>query len=352
MKRASPSTTGALRLGLLVPCRNEAAVIARKLANLALARWPAGRHCIVVVDDQSEDGTAERARAAARALPRELEFALVRNDGRPGKASAMQRGLVELAGRCELVVLSDADVILRPDALLALTAAFERDARLGMACGAQEFVRDLCPDGRCLGADAREPRPAPGRYDRITAAIRAFESRSGRLFSVHGQLLAWRAALELEPRAGLAADDLDLMLQARRKGARVELVPAARFLEQKTPPGELRRAQELRRARAYVQALRAQPSGLAGDAAERFQWAFYRLAPLTAPWLALAGFVLLPLALGAAAGLAWGLAAAALELALLATPAGFQCARLLATIARATRMEARTSLSDRWEMAR
>ena len=58
-------------LGVVVPCRNERAVIARKLLNLALLRWPEtdGRpHRIVVVDDGSEDGTAGVAGALAGQL--------------------------------------------------------------------------------------------------------------------------------------------------------------------------------------------------------------------------------------------------------------------------------------------
>ena len=44
--------------------------------------------------------------------------------------------------------------------------------------------------------------------------MRAFESRFGKLFSVHGQLMAWRSCLGILPTPGYAADDLDLMLQA------------------------------------------------------------------------------------------------------------------------------------------
>ena len=53
-----------LVLGVIVPCRNEVAVIERKLRNLVIGRWPFSQrpHQIVVVDDGSNDGTAERAR--------------------------------------------------------------------------------------------------------------------------------------------------------------------------------------------------------------------------------------------------------------------------------------------------
>ncbi|HVS19047.1 MAG TPA: glycosyltransferase, partial [Planctomycetota bacterium] len=211
-------------LGVIVPCRDEAAVIARKLANLALARWPeaARQHRLVVVDDGSlDDGPAIAREACARLFdPRSVRAEVVANTVRPGKAGAILTGLRELAqgGAPDLVVLTDADVVAEPEALRDLALAFERDPGLGLACAAQRFVEDLAADGTCRAADLGEPRAAGGLYDAWTARVRALESRVGALFSVHGQLCAWRTSLGLAPGEGIAADDLDLMLQARCAG--------------------------------------------------------------------------------------------------------------------------------------
>jgi GT2 family glycosyltransferase len=271
-----------VKLGVLIPCRNEAAVIERKLANLARCEGIAGAH-VVVVDDGSEDGTAEKALAAG--------VRVVRNRERPGKPGALRTGIAELAG-CELFVLTDADVLLEPGALLELAAAFEREPALAMACGAQRFAS---------GSTA---------YDRWTARVRRLESRFGRLFSVHGQLLAWRAGLGLVPTLGIAADDLDLMLQARRHG-RVRLVPSAVFLEEKCAAGPLADEQALRRARAYVQLVRARRSPLRGLLGS-LQWQFYARAPFCVP----------------------------------------SRSRLGRVIARAVELEAHSTLPERWDMAR
>jgi hypothetical protein len=375
-------------LGVLVPCRNEVAVVARKVANLARASWPLGAaHRLVIVDDGSDDGTAEAARAALALHAQALEAAgvsaeVVANDVRPGKPGAIAAGLARLA-EVDLVVLTDADVVLEPAAPCALALAFERDARLAMACGAQRFVRDLADDGSAAAADGGEPVPAAGGFDRWTARVRRIESRAGLLFSVHGQLLAWRAELGLAPTPGIAADDLDLMLQVRARagaGARVELVPDARFLEVKAT-GPAAREQALRRARAYVQVVRAweacpprsgqvvraweaRPprSGQVVRAWEarrpcgegrlaRAQWRFYRHVPLAAPALTV-GFVL---ALLAAAAWAFGIpgALAALGAVVLA---GVTVARgwlvLVLCIRAAGRAERAAPLAERWEMAR
>jgi hypothetical protein len=234
-----------------------------------------------------------------------------------------------------------------------------------MASGAQRFVAAVEAGGRTpVGADS-----TAGVYDRVTAWVRGLESRAGRLFSVHGQLLAWRTDLAIAPTPGFAADDLDLMLQVRARagaGARVELVPDACFLEVKAT-GPAAREQALRRARAYVQVVRAweaRPprSGQVVRAWEarrpcgegrlaRAQWRFYRHVPLAAPALTV-GFVL---ALLAAAAWAFGIpgALAALGAVVLA---GVTVARgwlvLVLCIRAAGRAERAAPLAERWEMAR
>ena len=296
-----------LRLGLLVPFRNEAPVLERKLRNLAGANWPDGPrpHRLVLVDDGSDDGGFELAAGLCARLfapgagagagqvdvagsgPRDAAAArvsaeVVRNAQRPGKAGAIHTGLAALRGDVDLVVLSDADVIVRPDALQDLAARFAGRPGLGMACGRQRFVRSLASNGSCRGADGGELVDAGDAFDRATARVRAWESARGRLFSVHGQLLAWREGLGLAPSPGLAADDLDLMFQVRERGLRVELLPEATFLEVKVPAGPSRQAQALRRARAWFQVMEGRRSPPGAPAFDRLQLAFYR----TVPWLA------------------------------------------------------------------
>lgn len=369
---------GAPVLGVIVPCRNEAPVVARKLRNLAAVRWPASRrpHAIVVVDDASDDGTAARAREAARACglaaadpegetraarggaarPHDgappVTFRLVANDARPGKAGAISTGLDALGEDADVVVLTDADVVLEPGALVALARAFADEPSLAMACGSQRFVRALADDGTARGPGGADPVGAAGRYDRLTARVRALESAAGRLFSVHGQLLAWCRGLDLRPAPGVAADDLDLMLQVRERGLPVRRVRDARFLEVKTPPGPAREVQALRRARAYVQLWSARPAPSVRGVLDRLQVLAYRTLPLAAPWL----FPLVLVALVAAAGWTLGSVAGALAAAVVAlgllTPAGRHLVALLAVIARAVREERRAPLADRWETPR
>ena len=280
-----------------------------------------------------------------------MTLSVLTSPGPPGKAGALCAGLDVLEPLVDVVVLTDADVVFEPSALAAVAAAFTVDPSLGMACGAQRFVTSLADDGRCRSADGGALVDAAGRYDRWTSRVRAAESRHGLLFSVHGQLLAWPTRLGLRPTLGIAADDLDLMLQVRSHGLAVRRLADAVFVEVKTPAGPGRGAQALRRARAYVQLVRAarvQPrSRLA-----RVQWWAYRTLPTNAPLIA-TGAAALAIALAAWIG---GPATAAATVAVLAlvaaTPAGRAAIRLLAVIASAVRAERTGTLSDRWEMTR
>jgi hypothetical protein len=381
---ALPAEDGpGLVLGVIVPCRNEADVIERKLLNLATGRWPFARrpHQIVVVDDGSTDGTADTARACcerlfARPSPTNrmtvpmitdkvpAAARVVANTGAPGKAGAIAQGLADLERESvDLVVLTDADVVLRPPSLLAIEHAFRTRPDLSMACGRQEFVRDLLGDGSCRGADGRDPVRADEPYDAWTARVRRWESKRGRLFSVHGQLLAWRAGLGIAPTPGIAADDLDLMFQVRQRGLRVELLAGPAFLEVKPRDGAARAEQQLRRARAYLQVMRGRRARAGAAPGERLQLLVYRKGPTLLPALLLPVLALL----GVGAFLAWSLPAdggpgpvllalrwllpalLVVGLALLACPAGRHVRHLLGVIRAARRAEAAGTLTDRWD---
>jgi hopene-associated glycosyltransferase HpnB len=119
------------RVAAIVPARNEADCIGDSIASL-LRQDYAGRWTVVLVDDDSADGTADIAHAAAQADDR---LRVVRGRGLPagwtGKLWALKQGIdaaMNVQEPPDYLLLTDADIVYQPDVLkdLAAQAANEK----------------------------------------------------------------------------------------------------------------------------------------------------------------------------------------------------------------------------------
>lgn len=125
--RAVPAPGAWPSVVAIVPARNEADVIARSLSSL-LAQDYAGDFRIILVDDQSEDGTGEAARALAAERLTVLTGA-PRPPGWTGKLWAMKQGS-QAAAPSAFLWFTDADIAHAPDTLSSLVARAEVDGRV------------------------------------------------------------------------------------------------------------------------------------------------------------------------------------------------------------------------------
>jgi MoaA/NifB/PqqE/SkfB family radical SAM enzyme/cellulose synthase/poly-beta-1,6-N-acetylglucosamine synthase-like glycosyltransferase len=297
-------------VSVVIPCRDEAAVVRRKVRNSLGLRFP-NRTCseVLIVDDGSSDRTLaivneEIARHSASGDP--LTLRLVTNAYDAGKAGAVRTGFDE--ARSDIVMVSDADVVIEREGLVRALVPFA-DPRTGVVCAEQVYCKSLSQDDPAAPGDACTVQGGalmdpPGRhewiYDRVMRGIRKLESRIDSTFAVHGQMMLLRRSLGLSPRAGVSADDVDLGLQARRKGFRIRYAAGARFWEER-PAAEAR--QKKRRGVSLAQALwrnrdmLGRPRyGFVGLIGLPFQWAFLLGQPIV---------VALILTVGVAVALAW-----------------------------------------------
>jgi len=114
-------------ISVIIPTYNEAAVIEETLRRAAAALRSAGEEFeLVVVDDASADGTAERVEA----LGSELSARVLRRPGRLGLATAVLDGWAVARGDVWAVI--DADLQHPPETLTALAAAMRQGADLAV----------------------------------------------------------------------------------------------------------------------------------------------------------------------------------------------------------------------------
>ena len=132
-------------------------MIALSVGSLLGQDYP-GQFSVVVVDDQSTDGTAAAALAAASAADAAGRLKIVSGNGPPpgwtGKLSAMRQGLAELeAGPSppEFVLFTDADIAYAPHVLSRLVA---------IAHGNNGVLTSLMVKLRCESAAERWLAPA------------------------------------------------------------------------------------------------------------------------------------------------------------------------------------------------
>ena len=208
-------------VSVVVPAYNEEAGIVASVQAMLALRYP--RHEVVVVDDGSTDGTAERLRAAFDLVPVERELpadvptraavveVLVPRNGRTrlvvvrkensGRSDAVNVGINASAE--PLVAMVDADSILDPDSLLGVAKPFADDPLRTVATGGAIRAANGCSvrDGRIV--QVRMPGSRLARIQ-VVEYLRAFMlgrtgwSRFGALILISGAFGMFRRDILVE----------------------------------------------------------------------------------------------------------------------------------------------------------
>jgi len=202
----------------VVPARNEAAVLPQTLPTLVGQRYD-GAFRVVVVDDDSADGTGDVARA--------IGADVIRSDGPPagwaGKVAAMAAG-VDAATEARFLLFTDADIAFAARTVEALvTVALDHDL---------DLVSYMV---RLRTRTFWERRIVPAFvyfFSQLYPFARVNDPRSRVAAAAGGCMLVRREALQeaggLERIHDALIDDVSLarLLKRRRPGARIWLAHA------------------------------------------------------------------------------------------------------------------------------
>ena len=312
---------------VVVPVYNEEGAIAATLDRILATDYPADRRHVLVISDASSDGTD-----AIVAAYGDRGVELVRLAKRSGKTAAENEAGRHLVG--EIVVNMDATVVVPPDALRHLIAAFQ-DPTVGVASG-----RDVS-----VGDRDQERNQGESGYVGYEMWVRRLETNCGTIVGASGCFFAIRRELfdSIFPEA--LSRDFASPLIAREAGFRSVSVEQAVCYVART---RSLRAEYRRKVRTMTRGLETLWYKRALLNPFRYgRFAFFLFAHKLLRWLVFPALVL------AVAGIAmltlttsWGWVLAVLGLLALAAgavgyywPAGSNAPRLLTTAAFAVRAQ-------------
>jgi len=227
---------------LIVAAYNEERVIGKKMENCVALDYPRDRLQILVMNDCSEDRTAEIVSGFAG-----QGVELITAPQRRGKMANVIHAIQNLA-RGEVILISDATNLYAPNVLRELSAPFA-DPTVGAVFGARDIVRG---DG-ALG-------DSEGLYWKYESFIQEQETRLGCSTGAFGDIFAIRRSLFETPPPRVINDDFFIAMRLVKRGYRVIYNPKARTSERVSPT-----AQDEVTRRARMIAGRYQAISMAGQ---------------------------------------------------------------------------------------
>ncbi|MGB8841013.1 MAG: glycosyltransferase [Aliidongia sp.] len=189
------------RLAVCMCAYNEEACIERKMVNLLELRERRGQLDILIYVDGSSDRTAMLlAPFADRAT-------IIVSAGRHGKTHGMN--LLVAASKADIIVFTDANVLIDPAAIDALARPF-RDPEIGCVCGHLVYTNGAATATAKVGS----------LYWRLEELVKRFESGLGAVMGADGSLFAVRRRLH-RPVPVWLIDDMFVSLSILCDGYRV-----------------------------------------------------------------------------------------------------------------------------------
>lgn len=192
------------KVTVLIPAFNEAAVIEDTIRNKLTQNYPAENLEIIVISDESEDGTDEIVNTIAS---EDSRVRLVRQTPRQGKTAGLNLAVPQASG--EIIIFSDANSHYHPDAIQHLVNCFQ-DPEVGYATGKMIYVNS---DGSVIGDGC-------SAYMKYENFMRELETEVSSVVGVDGGIDAIRKDL-YQPMNADQLPDFVLPLKVVTQGKRV-----------------------------------------------------------------------------------------------------------------------------------
>jgi cellulose synthase/poly-beta-1,6-N-acetylglucosamine synthase-like glycosyltransferase len=197
---------------VLIAAFNEAKSIEATVRNKLDQDYPAEKLNVIVISDESEDGTDDIVQGIGDARVR-----LIRQEPRAGKTAALNLAMPEATG--EVLVFSDANSLYGPDTIANLVLPLA-DPAVGYVTGRMVYK---APDGSLTGEGC-------SAYMQYENKLRAWETDLGSIVGVDGGVDAMRREIYTPMNADQLPDFVQ-PLTVRELGHRVVYEPRALLYE-------------------------------------------------------------------------------------------------------------------------
>lgn len=192
------------KVTVIIPAFNEQQVIKATILNKLQQHYPADKLQVIVISDESEDGTDEIVLQLASTDPR---VSLIRQSPRQGKTAGLNLAMPQAEG--EIIIFSDANSHYQPDTIQHLVNCFS-DEQVGYVTGKMVYVNS---DGSLIGDGC-------SAYMKYENHIRALETEISSVVGVDGGVDAIRKSL-YQPMNPDQLPDFVLPLKVVTQGKRV-----------------------------------------------------------------------------------------------------------------------------------
>ncbi len=201
-------------VAFIIAAYNEEDVIERKIRNTMDLNYPRDQMKIIVVADGSTDTTTEL-------IQKHPGIIISYDPDRGGKASALNKG-VSLAGNASILIFSDANTLVNPDAVRLLVRHYA-DSRVGAVSGEKKVVS---------GGLGMVQADGESMYWKYESHLKKLDSDFNTMVGAAGELLSVRRELYIGIPQNIILDDFYISINICIQGYLVKYEPGAVALEQ------------------------------------------------------------------------------------------------------------------------
>lgn len=201
-------------VSFIVAAFNEEDCIEKKILNSLKQQYPADKIEFIFITDGSTDRTAE-------IIGRYPDIQLLHRPERKGKSAAVNRAVQ--AAKNEILIFSDANTILNPEATLFIAQHYH-DARTGGVAGEKKVME--------TAGQANDRVNGEGLYWKYESFLKRIDSETYSVVGAAGELFSVRKNAYEPVAQEVILDDFIVSLTVAQKGYRVVYEPRAYAMEE------------------------------------------------------------------------------------------------------------------------